>query len=328
MDKYIKKLLTTDYRAIIPEFGAIQASQDEPGVLSFNKYLNFDDGKLVQALSEGENISEAEAREKIKAFAEDLNTKVNNKETVGIAGIGTFKKDEYDALVFLQDTAYVPMEREASSTTVTTEASEAANKEDVAENVANTDTIPTYVSSEDNSKRKWMWILLILLLLLIGLDIAFFVVNKDNAVYKLFFGDKEKTEQIDEAARAKAKAEAEAKAKAEKERKEAEERARKEAEEKAAAEAAAQVATSARQLDKRYNIIVGSYKNEAQAQRKVEDLHAKGFTDAFVGIRKNYYVAVIGAFSNITQAEKMQEQIVEGKYHIESWITNSGENEK
>ena len=163
----------------------------------------------------------------------------------------------------------------------------------------------------------------------VGLALLLFVFKKDNPVYKLMFGEKEKTEQVD--TKAKEKAEAEAKAKAE-----AEAKAKAEAEAKAAEEAKAKEEEAAKQkksfdpgtaqkLQKRYNIIVGSYKNESSAAAKVADLHAKGFDEAFVGYRKEHYVAVIGAFSSIAEAEKMQEQIVDGKYHIESWITNSGE---
>ena len=56
-----------------------------------------------------------------------------------------------------------------------------------------------------------------------------------------------------------------------------------------------------------------------------------GFADAFVGIHSNknntYFVAVIGAYNSVLKAESVQEEIVDGPYHIESWITNSGENE-
>lgn len=89
-----------------------------------------------------------------------------------------------------------------------------------------------------------------------------------------------------------------------------------------------QAPTTAQPLKKRYNIIVGSYRDEPTAIKRVEDLHAKGYEDAFVGIRKDHFVAVLADFNSISEAEKVQEQAVEGKYHIESWITNSGENGK
>ena len=57
----------------------------------------------------------------------------------------------------------------------------------------------------------------------------------------------------------------------------------------------------------------------------MEDLKGKGFSEAFVGIRKDHFVAVLADFGSISEAERVQEQIVDGPYHIESWITNSGE---
>ncbi len=370
MDKYIKKLLATDFRVIIPEFGAIQALKDEPNVLSFNKFLNFDDGSLTKIISDSEGISQEEAKARVSEFATQMNDIVNRGETAEIEGVGTFAKDEFGALEFKANPLYAPMDPNVSvgseSGTTTEETGEGSpvgvvggettdggeskgeategteSKVDggatstEGENGEKTDGEGTkeekgdtvYEYGEEKKSNKGLLIILIILLLLLGIGLTLFVFNKDNAVYRLFFGPK--TEQVDEAAKAKAeaakaKAEAEAKAKAE-----AEAKAREEAEAAARAEAEknANNPKVARPLEKRYNVIVGSYKDENVAIKRVEDLQSKGFDGAFVGIRKNYFVAVIGAFSSITQAEAMQEEIVDGKYHIESWITNSGENEK
>lgn len=359
MDKYIKAVLAADGKVIIPRFGCIIEPSEEPGTLSFNPYLNFDDGKLTAAISAGENLDEQNASYKISDTVDDYNNRLSDGETVSINGIGSFKKDEDGRVEFTQSPDFVhgdgdislgmgmkvedniapepaaepePVaepEPEATTQPETEEEKPVQEPEQAAaptevdakeeekpaevEEAKKDDEPETVVYYEEEKKRRWPLVLLIIILLLIIIWLLLFVFFKDNAVYRYFCGNATpvQTEQV-----APAPADTTA------------------VEDTIVAPApvikekpAKKAPTEARALDHRYNVIVGSYKEEGVAINRVKELHDMGYEDAFVGIKKEYYVAVIKDFSSLTQAEAYQEEIVDGPDHIESWITNSGENE-
>ena len=327
MEKYIKQLLSEkESRVIIPGFGAIQAMRDENGTsLSFNKYLNFDDSKLTSKVSEGEGMTQEEAAKYVAEKASEYKAELEEKKELTLAGIGRLTCEEDGMVTFEQDADYEDSVPEAAAETKIEEPAQEAEtteeKEESAPEVEEAKIVqPEPKQDEEKSdKRKLLLILLILLLLLLGLGLALLVFNQDNPVYNFFFGAKAETEQTTTTEPAEPTTEPAAEVAPEPEKKE----------EPAAAEPKKENkvmdTTAARPLEKRYNIIVGSYRDLAVAQKRVADLQSKGFSESYVGIKGEYYVAVIGSFSNITEAEKKQEEIVDGPYHIESWMTNSGE---
>ena len=329
MDKYIKAVLAADGKVIIPRFGCIIEPSEEPGTLSFNPYLNFDDGKLAAAVSAGEGTDTQAAADKIADTVDSYNNSLSDGETVIISGIGSFRKSDDGRVEFTQAADFVHGDGDVSlgmgirtdaddsfkvETTPDDDAREQAEGADDGqeENDANGDD---YQPTEERKRRKWPLVLLVILLLLIIIWLLLFVFFKDNAVYRYFRGGT--PAPTEQAAPAPAdttvvkKDTVEAPAPAVKKQ-----------------QPARKTPTEARPLERRYNVIVGSYREEATAIKRVKDLQAKGYSDAFVGIKKDHYVAVIKDFANLTQAEAYQEKIVDGPDHIESWITNSGENDR
>ncbi len=326
MDKYIKAILAADKRVIIPNFGCIIEPSEEPGTLSFNPYLNFEDGKLSSCVSANERISAEEAVRYIAQKVEQYNDTLNGGGSITIEGVGTFKKGADDRIEFTQvanyhswDAPNLPMGLGMADPEETLKPAEEENRcdqdDDNEEKEEEEQTISDF-DDESDKKKTWPLVLLIILLLLVIIWLLLFVFFKDNAVYRYFMkGQRPATEQVvapvaDSTAVAKDTVEAPVKEPATTK----------------PAKKARPDAKVARALENRYNVIVGSYKDEDIAIKRVDDLHAKGYTDAFVGIRKDYFVAVIKDFTSITEAEAYQEEIVDGRYHIESWITNSGEN--
>lgn len=325
MDKYIKAVLAADNRVIIPRFGCVEESKEEPGKLAFNAYLNYEDGKLAAAVSAGENINTQQAIEKIAEIVDKYNNRLSDGETVSIAGIGSFKSDD-GVVNFTQAEDYKSGDGDISLGMGLGLASEAVTsvKEQKPAEEQNSEANEEKTHEDEGShedegtaeKKRWPLVVLIIVLLLLIMWLLLFVFFKDNAVYRFFHGtSKPATEQVTAPAPADTTA-AKKDTVAMEETKPA----------KKVKEKEKPAPTVARALESRYNVIVGSYKEEATAIKRVENLHAKGYTDAFVGIRKDYFVAVIKDFTNITQAEAYQEKIVDGPDHIESWITNSGEN--
>lgn len=347
MDKYIKAVLAADGKVIIPRFGCIIEPSEEPGTLSFNPYLNFEDGKLAAAVCAGEDIDSDSAARKIADAVDSYNNTLSDGGTVSIAGIGSFSKDADGRVEFTQaddfvhgdgdislgmgiktvaDDTYTPATEPATEQTPEPEPEPQPSANADADNepaqpavsyrIEDEQKKETEASTGEEKKRRWPLVLLVIVLLIIIIWLLLFVFFKDNAVYSYYQSimAPAPVEQVappapaDTTALQKDTVEAQPapEAKKAKPRKEP---------------------TEARTLEHRYNVIVGSYKEEATAIKRVADLQAKGYTDAFVGIKKEYFVAVIKDFSNLTQAEAFQEKIVDGPDHIESWITNSGEND-
>lgn len=318
MDKYIKQLLSTESRVIIPRFGCIQALREETVLLSFNPYLNFDDGKLTAAIQESEGVTEDEAKEKVSETVDNYNNTLQDGGTVTISGVGSFHRDADGRIEFTQENdaaASLPSHEEEPQPARPEPEPEPEQPTPVPAPTPAPKPTPQQKNNSvtnSNSSKKGIIIGLVILLLIVLLWLLLFVVYKDNAVYratqKLFFPEKAPVEVPVPAPIAPADT-TEAVApvvEAPKEEKKAE-------------------PTTAQPLKKRYNIIVGSYRDEPSAIKRVNDLRAKGYENAFVGIRKDHFVAVLADFNSISEAEKVQEQAVEGQYHIESWITNSGE---
>ncbi len=314
MDQYIKKLLSAEPRVIIPQFGSIQALREDTVSLSFNQYLNFDDGKLAAEIQKDSGVSEEEAQRMIRDAVDSYNNQLQDGQTVTMAGIGTFHSDGEGHVIFEQDPNYTDDAPAEQPTTPPTTPQPVA--EEPAEAPFPKPEPEADIPQGDKKSHKGLWVTVAIVLLLIIIWLLLFVLFKDNAVYKFFCGPKAPaTEQV-QPAPAPAKADTTAKSEPE---------TKADAAVKEAKPAAKAQPTAAQPLKKRYNIIVGSYKDEQAALRRVEDLKSKGFSEAFVGMRKDHFVAVLADFGSISEAERVQEQIVDGPYHIESWITNSGE---
>ncbi len=336
MERYIKALLAANGKAIIPQFGCLLKPSEEPTTLTFNPYLNFDDGKLATAISQAEGVSEEEAHLAISRAVDSYNNTLMDGGTVTLTGIGTFKKDEEGRVEFTLGFDYRPEDGEISlglgmgsgidfAAPINNEPEEKEEEKEVEidkkEEEITENPYQSTTDSNEEKNRKPLIIILIILLLLIIIGLLLFVFFKDNAAYR--FVSKYFTKPAVEEVVVPADTTVVSKDTVAIEITEP-----KDTEKKVQAKPAKPASTVARSLDKRYNVVVGSYKEEAVAIKRVEELQGKGFSDAFVGIRKDYYVAVIKDFSSITQAEAYQEEIVDGPYHIESWITNSGENGK
>lgn len=311
MDKYIQQLLTDNTRVIIPGFGAFIRPQGE-GELMFNQFLSFDDGMLSNKVKDTEGITIEEATQKISSYVGQINDQLNEGKNVSIEGVGSFKKDG-DQIQFTSDSSAAASNVVAAPTPVPVpEAPKAEPVKETPRTTAATTSVmrDKYGYDDNNSKKTWIYIAAIVLLFLIGVAICLFVVNKDNFVYNYFYGSNEHvdTEIIDEP-------------------EEEEEESDVPAVEVAPAPAPAATATS-QPFEKRYNIIVGSYNDEASAKARVEKLQAKGFNEAFVIQRaiqgRQKYLAVIESHESLPTAERRQEEIVDN-YRIESWITNAGE---
>lgn len=320
MDKYIKQLLSDESRVIIPQFGSLQALREDKVSISFNPYLNFDDGKLAAVVAQAEGLGDDEARRRVSAAVDGYNNTLQDGGTVVLRGIGSFRRDEDGRVEFEQAESLGDTEADVDADAPSSPAEpfgEPPFSDEAEPEPEPVEQEPAAKTEEDagapadksgKKSRRGLWVVLVVLLLLILSWLLLFVFFKDNAAYRYFCGPAE--DEVAVPAPAPPAPVVPKDTVPETPKPEA---------------APAPGPTVAQPLKKRYNIIVGSYKDEQEAIRRVEDLRTKGFADAFVGIRKSHFVAVLADFSSISEAERAQERAVDGPHHIESWITNSGE---
>jgi hypothetical protein len=101
MDNYIKQVLLEENTIILPKLGALTVTSIKTGEMMFLSYLNYDDGKLAKFISEKENITEEDARAKVKAFVDEIKHKIEDGSFFNLGKLGHFfkKNDE----VFFED---------------------------------------------------------------------------------------------------------------------------------------------------------------------------------------------------------------------------------
>lgn len=307
MNNLISQLIKSEARVIIPGFGAFIINREDGNVdISFNQYLNFDDSLLVNAVAQKYGVDAQQAKTDVQAYAKQLNDKLDQGETVVITGVGYLVKND-GRIEF----TYAP-DQEASSEVgseiefVATPSAEPVSEEPVPTPQPQAEPTPQpqkepkpeYRDYPQERKSVWLWIVIIILLFLGLIYLCLFVINKDNAVYEYFYPAEE--EVIEEPAPVQPDT-------------------------TVVAEPSPVVTEEVvEKPEKRYNIVVVTSGRKADAERKVEQLKAKGFENAFVSTFRDKYVAVIEAYSSLVEAEARQEYIVD-TYRIESYITNGGE---
>src|SRR5210317_41225 len=96
IDSSIYKVYKENQQVFIPEFGAIIQSEvfDSP---SFNAMLNFDDGKVIEAIMEKQSISEDEVRVQLQEHVQMIKDKLDEGKTHYVRGLGHIYKDELDS---------------------------------------------------------------------------------------------------------------------------------------------------------------------------------------------------------------------------------------
>lgn len=324
MDKYIKSLIDIRTRVNLPTFGALLRSEED-GKIMFLEHLNFDDGALAEHVAQQKGCSLEEAREEIAQYISSLRSRIDTNERIELEGVGVFVKDG-SSVSFMQDTNVQPVnsddylesetmtlvEDESVEETIEEPMKDGEIKEEPQKETISAETQPapekkTTVSvsyeEEGNKKKTILIVCLIVLLFLLGIVLCLFVFNKDNAVYRAFFGQEEEDVEVVEEPAPVVEEPAPV------------------VEDTIVVEETPAVVNP---IEKRYNIVVGSYKEKSVADKRVETLQTKGFENSFVAQRGDWYVAVIESHSSLVEAERRQEEIVD-KYRIESWITNAGE---
>jgi nucleoid DNA-binding protein len=92
--KYISELVSGNNRVIIPDFGAFMIQETPEGkVISFNYFLKFNDGLLVNHIIKNDKVNKNQALEQIKEFVKEIESSFNQGKTYVFEGMGELSKD-------------------------------------------------------------------------------------------------------------------------------------------------------------------------------------------------------------------------------------------
>jgi hypothetical protein len=94
MDKYLKQLLETHAKVILPSFGAIVVENEDTGNLMFNEYLSYNDGKLDDLIVSESNMELQEAQNMIAKYIRDIQVEIDKGESYDIFELGRFFKNQ------------------------------------------------------------------------------------------------------------------------------------------------------------------------------------------------------------------------------------------
>jgi DNA polymerase III gamma/tau subunit len=100
MDKYLKQLLETYAKVILPSFGAIVVENEETGNLMFNGYLSYNDGKLDDLIVSESNMELQEAQNTIAKYIREIQVQIDKGESYDIFELGRFYKNEDGEIEF------------------------------------------------------------------------------------------------------------------------------------------------------------------------------------------------------------------------------------
>ncbi|HYX09194.1 MAG TPA: SPOR domain-containing protein [Bacteroidales bacterium] len=105
MDTYITQLIKSNNRVIIPDFGAFIVKQGATKSISFNEFLKFNDGLLINFVAEKDQTDRIVARKKVNDYVQKIIKDLDEKGNYTISGMGTLIKKE-KKIEFEQDTEF------------------------------------------------------------------------------------------------------------------------------------------------------------------------------------------------------------------------------
>ncbi|HPW66710.1 MAG TPA: hypothetical protein PLS84_06455, partial [Salinivirgaceae bacterium] len=117
---YISELLETNNRVIVPDFGAFMVKLEAgKRKVTFNDFLKYNDGLLINHVASKEKISKDDAFKKVREFAKELIAALKTNQKFPIASIGSLVRDERGGIQFVpgdESQTETPVKEEAGKT--------------------------------------------------------------------------------------------------------------------------------------------------------------------------------------------------------------------
>jgi nucleoid DNA-binding protein len=101
LSNYLKALIESNNRIIIPDFGAFMIQDSPEGKqISFNDFLKFNDGLLVNQIIKTDKVSKIQATDQIKEFITEVEKSFAQNKPYEISGLGLLSKDNHGNIKF------------------------------------------------------------------------------------------------------------------------------------------------------------------------------------------------------------------------------------
>lgn len=121
INEYIKELISNNSRVIIPDLGAFMIQDSPTGkIISFNDFLKFNDGVLVNKIIVNEHIDATASKEQVKKYVKEVEAVLKNGDKFLIEGVGYLSKSSNGDIVFEQDETAISAGAEKKKTTAKT----------------------------------------------------------------------------------------------------------------------------------------------------------------------------------------------------------------
>ncbi|MDD2550444.1 MAG: SPOR domain-containing protein [Bacteroidales bacterium] len=106
--QFLRELIETSARVILPDFGAFLVKDDGSGVfkpenITFSPFLRYNDGMVEDALASNQKVSKDKAKEALTKYIEELKAELNSKKFFVISGLGSLYMDKRGSIQFSTD---------------------------------------------------------------------------------------------------------------------------------------------------------------------------------------------------------------------------------
>lgn len=114
--KYINELVSGNNRVIVPDFGAFMVQDTTEGkVISFNDFLKFNDGLLVNHIIKSEKVNKSQALDLIKEFVKEVELQFSQGKSYPIENLGELVKDAQGNIKFAPVGSSKPADKKEES---------------------------------------------------------------------------------------------------------------------------------------------------------------------------------------------------------------------
>ncbi len=335
MEQHILELIKSNNRIIIPGFGAFLIAREKGYTVLFNNFLNFNDGLLAEYVAKKESVTTEQANALIEQYVARIKETLLTMGTYSIPQLGTFTSDANGNFHFEQNTFLnnekngavvepsqklhvkededllnidpfatgIPVEEQNNPVSNTKFSSKLMNdplielqpsinqKGVKPENHSTSRKKMSNQPKDKNRKNSWLWALIPISLFLIFAGYYFFFRQGETTPVEP--PQAPPTMMVDTLI----------------------------IPDPATEQQTPQPAPTAAPT-KAFHIIVGSVKTPALAEEHVKRLQAKGYNNATYFSRDKWYVVSIESLPTMTEAERVQEEILD-RDRIESWIVST-----
>lgn len=303
---YIKELLLLNDCVIIPGFGGFVTNYKQAGVhsaqftppgksVSFNRKLNFNDGLFINHVASEEGLNYIAARKKVDLLVQELNYRLTDGEEVIIPELGSLQYDEQQHLVF---TPKIEGNLNIDAFGLTAFSYESLFARQIARKaISQEDRQAVEVIFQKRSLKK--------VLLAVPLLFALAVIPLKNNTSHIQKSDMSYIREMMAPAQTSAPEETVF------------------AEETALEEANVEVAPVEEKVQEapaRYFLIVGSFKNEENADLFIRQLDKKGFQGTNLGVIKGLNYISLGGYANIDAAMSARDNYMAQSKGSGAWI--------